>query len=78
MRQMASLEALLLVISAASAQSAGDKPAAGGQISPAQSSPGGATIPPEQRSNATRDIPMGNNKAKASGTAGSIPDKRAK
>ena len=80
MRQAFSVAVLLLATSAAFAQPAGEKPAAGGQISQPGPPPGGATIPPEQRSNATKDIPMGNGKPKANGTAptGSAPDKRAK
>ena len=80
MRQVFGVAVLLLATSAAFAQPAGDKPAAGGQISPAGPPPGGATIPPEQRSKATKDVPMGNGTPKANGSApkGSVPDKRAK
>ena len=79
-RQVFSVAVLLLATSAAFAQPAGDKPVAGGQISQPGPPPGGATIPPEQRSKATKDVPMGNGKPKANGPAptGSVSDKRAK
>jgi hypothetical protein len=79
-RQVCSVAVLLLASFAAHAQPAGDKPAVGGQIGPAGPPPGGATIPPEARGNATKDVPMGNGKPKANGAAPnkSVPDKRAK
>jgi len=68
---------LLLAGSPAFAQSAGDNSAAGVRTNPAHPPPpGGATIPPEQRSNATKDVPMGDGKPKASDTA--PPAKRSK
>ena len=74
------LAASVLAGSAALAQPAPDKPNSstpkGGQIK--ESPPtGGAGIPRDQRSNATKDIPMGNGKPKSSEPTGST-DKRGK
>jgi hypothetical protein len=59
----ASAAMLVLTISASLAQEAADKPTSSipkGQ--PSAPPIGAATIPPEFRSNATKDIPMGNGK----------------
>ena len=75
-----SLATYVLTASAAWAQPASDKPNTsaprGGQVKEAPPT-GGAGIPRDQRSNATKDIPMGNGKPKSSEPAGST-DRRGK
>lgn len=76
------LAASVLAGSAALAQPASDKtttaPApTGSQTREVPPPPGGAAIPSDLRSKATKDIPMGNGKPKSSEPSGST-DKRGK
>lgn len=61
------------------AQPAPDKPSASAPSGSQKDAPpvGGATIPSDMRTNATKDVPMGNDKPKSSTPAGSS-DKRSK
>jgi hypothetical protein len=62
------------------AQSAPEKPKAPASSGSQKEAPpaGGATIPSDMRTNASKDVPMGNGKPKSSAPAASAPDKRAK
>jgi hypothetical protein len=81
MARLFSIALWVLAASAASAQSPADRPhppatSGGGQIREAPPV-GGAGIPKDLRSNATKDIPMGDGKPKGSAPAAGT-DKRGK